>query len=142
MRRSGALHAVLLAYTDAMLQQIAITCACLNEHLLDARVARRLLMTHDRAHGADFHVTHEFLAAVLGVRRVGVTNAATNLQRRGLIRYSRGEVSVLDRRGLESAACSCYAASRRSYARAMKGVTTSPSPSGSRPRSPRRSPAW
>jgi CRP-like cAMP-binding protein len=119
LQRSAPLSAVIHAYLAAMFQQIAISCGCLQHHPIDARLARRLLMTHDRARRNDFHVTHAFLASVLGVRRVGVTNAATHLQRAGLISYQRGEVSVLDRKGLESSACSCYAASRRSYAAAM-----------------------
>ena len=73
-------------------------------------------MSQDRAHADAFHVTHEFLAYMLGVRRVGVTTAAGALQGLGLIEYRRGELTVLDRAGLESAACGCYAADRRGYA--------------------------
>jgi len=117
---SSALRETLLAYIGVMAQQIGRSCGCLHSHPLDARLARRFLMTQDGARGSDFHVTHEFIASVLGVRRAGVTNAATRLQDLGLIRYRRGDVSVLDRAGLEVAACSCYAASRRSYASAMR----------------------
>ena len=84
-------------------------------HLIDQRLARWLLMSGDRAHAARFHVTQEFLAYMLGVRRVGVTVAAGALQRLGLIEYHRGEMTVLDRAGLEKAACSCYVADRRTY---------------------------
>ena len=73
-------------------------------------------MSQDRAHRAQFHVTHEFLAYMLGVRRVGVTMAAGTLQRAGLIAYHRGELTVVDRSGLEATACGCYAADRQAYA--------------------------
>ncbi|MEJ6022122.1 Crp/Fnr family transcriptional regulator [Ramlibacter sp. PS4R-6] len=119
---SPALRAALHAYVDYMIQQIAISCGCVHGHVLLERLARRLLTTHDCARRADFHVTHEFLAAVMGVRRVGVTNAASLLQDQGLITYRRGEVSVVDRKGLEAASCGCYADSRRTYTRAMRGV--------------------
>jgi CRP-like cAMP-binding protein len=120
LQRSDALYSVMQAYVGAMIQKIAISCGCLQHHALDARLARRLLVTHDCARRADFHVTHEFLASVLGVRRVGVTNAATRLHRRGVINYTRGQVSVLDRRALEASSCDCYAATRRVYALAMR----------------------
>jgi hypothetical protein len=72
-------------------------------------------MTQDRAHSPSFHITQEFLAFMLGVRRVGVTKAAGELARRGFIRYRRGDITVIDRRGLKKAACGCYAADRRTY---------------------------
>ena len=77
-------------------------------------------MTQDRAQADSFHVTHEFLAYMLGVRRVGITAAAGKLQRAGLIEYRRGKLSVVDRRGLEAAACACYAADRESYAELLR----------------------
>jgi len=95
--------------------QLAAATACLRFHQISPRLARWLLMSQDRTHADHFHVTHEFLACMLGVRRVGVTAAAGALQHARLIEYRRGELKVLDRAGLEAAACGCYAADRRTY---------------------------
>ena len=102
-------------YLYVLMAQMAASAACLRYHLIGPRLARWLLMSRDRAHSDSFRVTHEFLAYMLGVRRVGVTAAAGALQRHGLITYHRGDLTVLDRRGLEAAACSCYATDRRAY---------------------------
>jgi len=115
--RSPALMRELSRYIYVLMEQFASSAACLRFHRIDARLARWLLMTRDRAQSDDLVVTHEFLAYMLGVRRVGITAAAGALQRRGLISYHRGELQVLDRRGLEAAACSCYATDCESYAR-------------------------
>ncbi len=112
---SAALRHLLLRYVHVLMSQTAASAGCLRFHLIGPRLARWLLMSEDRADSASFHVTHEFLAYMLGVRRVGVTVAAGELQRRGLITYHRGALTVLDRTGLESAACSCYAAGRATY---------------------------
>jgi CRP-like cAMP-binding protein len=119
LARSKALRTELDRYLYVTMVQLASSAACLRFHQIGPRLARWLLMTQDRAHTANFHVTHEFLAYMLGVRRVGVTTAAVQLQRRGLIRYRRGAVSVVNRRGLEAAACSCYATDKKAYAAVM-----------------------
>ena len=115
LARSSALQRQMNRYLYVLMAQLATSAACLRFHLIGPRLARWLLMTQDRAHADTFHVTQEFLAYMLGVRRVGITAAAGALQRLGLIEYKRGEMTVLDRHGLEHAACTCYAADRRSY---------------------------
>jgi CRP-like cAMP-binding protein len=114
--RSTPLRRLLHRYIQVRVVQLAGAAACLRYHLISPRLARWLLMSHDRAQQPQFHVTHEFLAYMLGVRRVGVTVAAGGLQRAGLIHYHRGELTVIDRPGLESMACSCYAKDKITYA--------------------------
>ena len=115
LARSPVLRQILLRYVHVRMTQLATTSGCQRHHEIGARLARWLLMMQDRARSRTFHVTHEFLACMLGVRRAGVTAAAARLMREQLVVYRRGELTVLDRAGLERASCSCYAADERAY---------------------------
>jgi CRP-like cAMP-binding protein len=103
-----ALHDLLGRYTQIVIAQMMQTTACNALHQVQQRCARWLLMTHDRMHGDNFNLSHEFLAVMLGVQRPTVSVVAGTLQEAGLIRYSHGRVTVLDRLGLEAASCECY----------------------------------
>ena len=116
LAHSAPLQRLLNRYLYVLMAQLAGSAACLRFHEIGPRLARWLLMSQDRADADRFHVTHEFLAYMLGVRRVGVTAAASALQRSGLIEYHRGEMAVLDRASLENSACACYANDRQAYA--------------------------
>jgi CRP-like cAMP-binding protein len=117
VRDSAPLTALLLRYTQATLTELGQSLACNRVHLLEERCARWLLMTHDRVPGDHFDLTQEFLAEMLGVRRPSVSMTASILQRAGFIRYNRGRIEILDRAGLESAACECYGVIAREYER-------------------------
>ena len=109
IRESPQLQHGVYGYANALMAQVSQTAACNRFHVVEARLARWLLMTRDRMRSKDFRLTQEFLSHMLGVRRVGVTNAARALQNRKLIDYSRGKISILNDKGLEAAACECYA---------------------------------
>jgi CRP-like cAMP-binding protein len=106
--RGGALPDVLRRYAHALFTQVAQSAACVSSHAVDERLSRWMLMTHDHAPGDEFEMKHEFMAMMLGVTRSVVTRAAGRLQQGKMIRYTRGRVTVLDRRGLEATACECY----------------------------------
>lgn len=112
-QRSPGLQQSIFHYIHALMAQLTQTAACTRFHVVEARLARRFLMADDYAQSHRLHLTHEFLASILGVRRVGVTKAAHGLQQQGLINYRRGEIVILDRRGLEALACACYKTAKR-----------------------------
>ena len=115
----GPFHQLLMRYTQAFLTQVAQTAACNGAHLVDARCARWLLMTHDRVDTDLIPLTHEFLAFMLGVRRAGVTVAMNALQDANLVRCTRGKVAIVDRPGLEKASCECYGVVRAHFERLL-----------------------
>lgn len=119
LKRSPAMRDRLNLYLFVLIAQLTQMAACARYHVVEARLARWLLMTHDRAQSNEFRLTQEFLAYMLGVRRAGITRAASNLQKRRMIRYSRGKMRILDSRGLEGVSCECYTKAAQMYARVM-----------------------
>lgn len=110
LRNNAGLRPVLGRYQFVLMKQLSQTAGCTRFHEVDKRLVRWLLMTHDRAHADSFHLTHQFLAEMLGVQRSAVTIAAGTLQQQGLISYTRGQITILNRRGLEALGCECYEA--------------------------------
>jgi len=119
-RAGSQLRSVVLRYTSAVIKMTAQTAACNRLHTVEERMCRWLLMTLDRVGNNEFPLTQEFLAHMLGVRRPTVNIAGATLQKAGLIRYSRGKIAVVDREGLESASCECYARIRDEFAIALR----------------------
>jgi CRP-like cAMP-binding protein len=120
--RGGFLHCLLLRYTQALMTQMAQSSVCYRHHSLEQRLCRWLLLTLDRCESSELVITHELVASILGVRREGITEAAGNLQRAGLISSRRGHISVLKREGLEESACECYAVVKKEMARLLDDV--------------------
>jgi CRP-like cAMP-binding protein len=120
--RSGELQHLLLRYTQALLTQMAQTAVCNRHHSLDQQLCRWLLLSLDRLSSNELAMTQELIANMLGVRREGVTEAAGNLQKAGLISYHRGHITVLDRAGLEARTCECYAVVKQEYDRLLPDV--------------------
>jgi CRP-like cAMP-binding protein len=119
LMRSATTRMLMLRYAHAFFNQVAQSAACNHFHSLRQRCCRWLLMTHDRMQADEFLLTQEFLAMMLGVQRTGVTAAAGALQRDGLIRYRRGHVTILDRRGLQKGSCECYGVSKTEFDRLL-----------------------
>ena len=117
LARVPALRSDVGRYLYIVMSQLIQTAGCNRFHRVEQRLARWMLMTGDRAHNSTFRITHEFLAYMLGVRRVGITEAASALQKRKLIAYKRGLLTILDRKGLERAACGCYRSDITTYDR-------------------------
>ena len=115
--KGGKLQDLLLRYTQALITQIAQTAACNRAHSTEGRLVKWLLMCQERAHSNELDLTHEFIATMSGTRRAGVTEAASTLQRDGLISYKRGHITILDRDGLEALSCECYQIVRKEFAR-------------------------
>jgi CRP-like cAMP-binding protein len=119
LARSASMRTVMLRYAHAFFNQVAQSAACNQFHSIQQRCCRWMLMTHDRMQSDEFLLTQEFLAMMLGVQRTGVTAAAGALQRAGLIRYKRGNVTITDRRGLQQRSCECYGISKREFDRLL-----------------------
>ena len=119
LEESAAFRVVMQRYALLFHAQVTLTAACNSRHAIDQRLARWLLIAHDRADADEFPMTHEFISLMLGVQRPGVSLAAAVLQRAGLIRYVRGRMAITDRLGLEAASCECYHTVRREHLRLL-----------------------
>ena len=119
LAQTGAVSNLLLRYTQALITQITQTAVCNRLHCLEQQLCRRLLVSLDRLSGDELSMTHDLIASSLGVRREGVTQVAIKLQKAGIIHYSRGHITVLDRAGLETLSCECYSVVKREYDRLL-----------------------
>jgi CRP-like cAMP-binding protein len=117
--RAGLMHQLLLRYTQALITQVSLTAVCNRHHSVEQQLCGWLLRTLDRAPSRELVMTQELVASMLGVRREGITEAAGNLQRAGVIRYRRGHISVLERTGLEARVCECYAVVKQELIRLL-----------------------
>jgi len=120
--RGGLMQSLLLRYTQALITQMTQTAACNRHHSIEQQLCRWLLLTLDRVSSRELIMTQELVASMLGVRREGITEAAGNLQRAGVIRYRRGQITVLDRSGLETRVCECYAVVKKELNRLLSDV--------------------
>jgi CRP-like cAMP-binding protein len=121
-RRNGELNRLILRFVHSLFTQVAQTAACNRLHTLDQRLARWLLMTHDRSARDTFPLTQEFISRMLGVRRAGVSVSANSLKQNGLIDFHRGNIQIVDRRGLEAAACECYQIVKEEYEQTLPTI--------------------
>ena len=124
-KQDSDLREVMNRYVHVLMEQLALTAACTRYHRVESRLARWLMMTRERVGSDRFHLTHEFLAYMLGVRRAGVTYAARSLHAQGLIEYRRGAITILDAAGLKKASCTCYLRGNRIYERTLGSVRAS-----------------
>jgi CRP-like cAMP-binding protein len=123
-RRGGAFQRLLLRYTQALLTQMAQTAVCNRHHSVDQQLCRWLLLSQDRLPTSELVMTQQLIADMLGVRREGVTAAAHHLQEIGLIRYHRGHITIVDRKGLEAATCECYRVVKDEFERLLRLSTS------------------
>lgn len=123
--RAGPMLHLLLRYTQALITQMAQTAVCNRHHSIDQQLCRWLLLSLDRLSSNELRMTQELIANMLGVRREGVTEAAGKLQAAGLIHYSRGRITVIDRKGVEARACECYAVVKKEFERLLPNIVTS-----------------
>jgi CRP-like cAMP-binding protein len=123
--KAGPVLHLFLRYTQALITQMSQTAVCNRHHSLDQQLCRWLLLSLDRLQGNELVMTQELIANMLGVRREGVTEGAIRLQKAGLIRYARGHITVLDRKGLEKRSCECYAVVKKEYNRLLPSAVAS-----------------